>query len=268
VHPHRSVLSRVLGTEAIVKIDEFVTDVRPGDVLLICSDGLSGMVADVMIGKILADPDPEAAARRLIEAAKAGGGYDNITAIVVRFDDGQAASDDALGELAEETSRIEAAADEGDSAGDPDDGPAGTVDGAAGTADQLSLGVDAPGVVELAPGEQASLDLMTVSGKRARSRVFRRLALSVAVLGLVVVLGVTGVVVVNTCYFIGNDDGLLVVYSGLPVSVGPVDLYAVAYGSSRTYSSLTEQQRRLVDERDVRSQNAALQLGDRLGMWP
>ncbi len=124
VHPHRSVLSRVLGTEPVAKIDEFEAELEPGDVLLLCSDGLSGMVAEDEIRDALGDPDPEAAARRLIEAAKAGGGHDNITAVVIRLDEapGDAA---ALDELAEETERIESgasgapAADEATAPGEP-----------------------------------------------------------------------------------------------------------------------------------------------------
>ena len=84
VHPHRSVLSRVLGTEPSVKIDEFSAELRAGDVLLLCSDGLSGMVAEDEIRDALGERDPDVAARRLIEAAKAGGGHDNITAVVVQ----------------------------------------------------------------------------------------------------------------------------------------------------------------------------------------
>ena len=61
---------------------------EPGHVILLCSDGLSGMVADEQIAAILQDEsDPERACRRLVDAANANGGKDNITVIVAHFDD-------------------------------------------------------------------------------------------------------------------------------------------------------------------------------------
>ncbi len=75
VHPHRSVLSRALGTEAQVRIDEFEVDLEDGDVLLLCSDGLSGAVPAADIRKALGRDDPQDAAsaahRRGAQAAAA-----------------------------------------------------------------------------------------------------------------------------------------------------------------------------------------------------
>jgi len=59
-----------------------------GNVVLLCSDGLSGMVTDEQIAAILRDEsDPEKACQRLVAAANAKGGKDNITAIVAHFDE-------------------------------------------------------------------------------------------------------------------------------------------------------------------------------------
>jgi PPM family protein phosphatase len=85
-HPLRSILSRALGTEADPQIDLLDLDLRPGDVLLLCSDGLTGPVADARIALLLAEPDPEQAARRLVDAALREGGPDNITVVVVRLE--------------------------------------------------------------------------------------------------------------------------------------------------------------------------------------
>jgi protein phosphatase len=90
VHPHRSILSRALGTEAVVDIDEFAVDLRAGDVLLLCSDGLSGPVAAEGIRKALPRDDPQAAAGALVKEARKHGGPDNITAVVVRLDESSA----------------------------------------------------------------------------------------------------------------------------------------------------------------------------------
>ncbi len=59
-------------------------ELQPGDVFLLCSDGLTGMVGDAQVGEILAgSAAPEQAVGALVEAANAAGGQDNITAIVV-----------------------------------------------------------------------------------------------------------------------------------------------------------------------------------------
>lgn len=84
VHPLRHVLSQCLGRKELYNIEIQPIDIFPGDYLLLCSDGLTGEVNETDIGEILSThPDCEEAAGRLIEAAKRGGGSDNITAIVV-----------------------------------------------------------------------------------------------------------------------------------------------------------------------------------------
>ena len=84
VHPHRSVLTRALGTEPDVIVDEFDVALTDGDRLLLCSDGLTGMVTEEQIVAILsAAPDPQDAANRLVRAANRAGGVDNITVVVV-----------------------------------------------------------------------------------------------------------------------------------------------------------------------------------------
>ena len=84
VHPHRSVLTRALGTEPDVIVDEFDVALTDGDSLLLCSDGLTGMVTEEQIVAILsAAPDPQDAANRLVRAANRAGGVDNITVVVI-----------------------------------------------------------------------------------------------------------------------------------------------------------------------------------------
>ena len=83
-HPQRHVLSRALGVYPDVDVDLTVVDPRDGDRFLLCSDGLSREVSDHQIASVmrrLADPDE--AARQLVEAAKAKGGADNITVVIV-----------------------------------------------------------------------------------------------------------------------------------------------------------------------------------------
>jgi protein phosphatase len=85
----KNVISRALGRGASVQIDARTEPVRAGDVFLLCSDGLSGMLDDAAIlSCIVRVADPQAACRELIEAANVAGGTDNVTAVLVRVEAG------------------------------------------------------------------------------------------------------------------------------------------------------------------------------------
>jgi PPM family protein phosphatase len=85
-HPHRSILTRALGVDGSIQVDEDVVHMRDGDRLLLCTDGLTGMVSDDQIVSILQEAqDPQEAVDRLVRAANRAGGVDNITAVVIDF---------------------------------------------------------------------------------------------------------------------------------------------------------------------------------------
>jgi serine/threonine protein phosphatase PrpC len=92
VHPQRSVITRALGTDPDVDVDTFAVDAQPGDIYLICSDGLSSMVGSRDIEEILRKhrADLAGASRALIQAANRGGGEDNITAVLFAVEEGEA----------------------------------------------------------------------------------------------------------------------------------------------------------------------------------
>jgi len=83
-HPMRNIVTRALGNRNDLSVEIREADVRPGDVFLLCSDGLNTMLTDSEILRTLAesDGDPEHSCRRLIEHANSKGGEDNITVIV------------------------------------------------------------------------------------------------------------------------------------------------------------------------------------------
>ncbi len=91
VHPQRSVITRALGTDPDVDVDAFSVDTQPGDVFLICSDGLSDMVDGEQIEAIMNThrSDLDAAAKALVQAANRAGGEDNITAVLFEIVDGE-----------------------------------------------------------------------------------------------------------------------------------------------------------------------------------
>ena len=85
-HPERNKIYRSLGNNASIDIDWFTRELRSGDTLLLCSDGLWEMVRDPEIERILRQPiEPTAICNHLIQSALKGGGADNISAIVVRI---------------------------------------------------------------------------------------------------------------------------------------------------------------------------------------
>jgi protein phosphatase len=92
VHPQRSVITRVLGTDPDVDIDAFSVEARAGDLYLLCSDGLSTMVGAAQLEEIVRRHrhDLDAASRALVQAANRGGGEDNITAVLFEVVDGDA----------------------------------------------------------------------------------------------------------------------------------------------------------------------------------
>lgn len=83
----KNVITRALGMQDQVTVDLQADDVQPGDVYLLCSDGLSGMIEDDEILGVVSDqPDLDIACRRLIALANEHGGEDNITAVIVKID--------------------------------------------------------------------------------------------------------------------------------------------------------------------------------------
>ncbi len=91
-HPMRNVVTRALAGRDELAIDVVEFDVREGDTLLLCSDGLTGMVSDDSIRQSLLDwrTDLQEGARRLVQAANDGGGKDNITVVIARVGGGAA----------------------------------------------------------------------------------------------------------------------------------------------------------------------------------
>jgi protein phosphatase len=84
VHPHKNVLTRALGTDEQVEVDEDTIALLDGDRLLLCSDGLTGMVTEEQIQAILENSEqPQQAADRLVKAANRAGGIDNISVVVL-----------------------------------------------------------------------------------------------------------------------------------------------------------------------------------------
>ena len=88
-HPQKNVITRALGTERTVQTDLFHCELRPEDILLLCSDGLTGMMQDEEIASVMwTDGSLEQRVDRLVATANERGGYDNITVIAAARKEG------------------------------------------------------------------------------------------------------------------------------------------------------------------------------------
>lgn len=86
-HPQRNLLYRVVGTDPAIEVDTFSEQIEPGDVVLLCSDGLINHVRDEEIAQIaLETADPNRACEQLVALANERGGRDNISVVIVRVE--------------------------------------------------------------------------------------------------------------------------------------------------------------------------------------
>lgn len=88
-HPLRNVVTRALGGKPELQVDLLVHKIEPQDMLLLCSDGLTGMLPDDEIARVIRESgsDLEHIANALVAAANERGGEDNITVLLVRFEE-------------------------------------------------------------------------------------------------------------------------------------------------------------------------------------
>lgn len=88
-HPQRNIITRTLGVDPNVQVDNEVVTIGEGDRILICSDGLTSMLDSGTITSVLTtESDPQAAVDRLVDEANAAGGEDNVTVVIVEFQPG------------------------------------------------------------------------------------------------------------------------------------------------------------------------------------
>ena len=88
-HPLRNVVTRALGGKQDLSVDMQVRKMKPGEILLLCSDGLTTMVPDEEIARLLdeSEGDVDKGAHALVDEANSRGGEDNITVVLLKFDE-------------------------------------------------------------------------------------------------------------------------------------------------------------------------------------
>lgn len=232
-HPQRSVLERALGVGPEVEVDVQLLDVRPGDRILLCTDGLTSMLDDDEIQAILErEADPALAARALIQAALSAGGKDNVTAVVVDYPAAEQPSADDPTRTAEQPAVILAGGPPYGSGGGPSASratggipPAPVASGRRhGQRQSASPIRDRPPPPR--PGAMPGPDSGPVLiGPRPR-RVRLLVGLLVGVPILAIALG-AGAIALHNSWYVGQRNGRVAVFRGVPGSFAGIRVSSV-----------------------------------------
>jgi serine/threonine protein phosphatase PrpC len=239
VHPQRSVITRVLGTDPEVDVDTFEVEAQSGDVFMICSDGLTAMVDDASILDVVERnrPSLDRAARALVDAANKGGGEDNITVIVFELGDDGAEEAPTLAPVGEVA---------------PDD------------EERTLTELDAvPAIDDTMLVSRDQVEALAAAGDGRRPRRRRRAPWAVIAVVAATALVIFSALVVWTLsrsYFVGvQPDGHVAVYQGFPWNVvGGVRLYRMRYESPVLAGQLSQPERRTLFDHDLRTYDRAL----------
>jgi serine/threonine protein phosphatase PrpC len=227
-HPQRSIITRALGPEPTVNVDTMSYQARPGDVFLLCSDGLTTMLPDARIAEILGEnADLRRAVKTLIREANTAGGRDNITAVALRLEEAGATA--------------------------PDEG-----------ATLIGPSAEDEGLTAEAVREGARRDA-AVSATRARpsgpprSSWPARIAKTLAALLVIAVVVAGAYWGVRQVYFLGTDEGdRITLFRGLPYDLPlGIELYSEVEASGTTITELPEDRQDEVTNHELRGRDDA-----------
>jgi PPM family protein phosphatase len=224
-HPQRSIITRALGPEPEVRVDTMTVPAKAGDVFLLCSDGLTTMVSDDEIARILTESRSlRSAVNKLIDAANSGGGRDNITAVAFRLEE--------EGEV-------------------PDEG-----------ATLISRTAETAGLTSERLRQAA--DRMRGQGPMPLPHRRRRALRIAAIVAAIAVVVVGAALLARSVYFLGTDeDGRVALYRGLPYELPlGIDLYSEQFSIGVQASELSPERQEVVTEHKLRSEDDARDIVD------
>ncbi len=225
-HPQRSIITRAIGVAEVLEVEALTLDLELGDTLLLCSDGLTGVISDAGLQQALEEePTLQRAVDRLIVEANDGGGPDNITVVALRaVDDGVPGTPAMLIERA---------------TGDTDN----LADAVGGNIHRIST--DAPLSDEdwadrLRRYNSRGLAIHSDDDVATAMRRRRRIAATFTVALLLTVMLVGGRWLLGRSYYVGVDGGRVAIFQGVPASLGPIDFSWVTERSDVLVADLPE----------------------------
>ncbi|HEY5427749.1 MAG TPA: Stp1/IreP family PP2C-type Ser/Thr phosphatase [Solirubrobacteraceae bacterium] len=265
-HPQRSIITRALGIEGDVEVDTRSYPMRAGDVVLLCSDGLTSMISEEQIAGILAaEANLDRAGDRLIAAANDAGGRDNITVVLFRLEEVGDGSD-----VADEPTVIglEPPGDAGEGSESGDD-PASLAPPAGSARDTGAILTAAPPALGRRSASprlartQGRPDSAPPRRRRRRSERFIKTASALIAVAIVLFLVGGGAYLASREYFfIGtNSDGIVTIFRGFPYNlpVG-IHMYEQFYVSGVPVAAVPADRRTQLLNHQLRSQGSAISL--------
>jgi PPM family protein phosphatase len=255
-HPQRSIITRALGIEPDVEVDTWTYPGRAGDVVLLCSDGLTSMIDESVVADVLrAEADLDRAGERLIAAANEAGGRDNITVVLFRLveTDNERHSDpgDTIVGLQADDDELISPRD-GDRTGARADPPT------------AQMTVAAPAVSRDRAQSRPTPRLARTQGRpqpgrrRKAGPLFKVVAALISIAIVVFLFGGGGYLATRTLFFVGtNSDGIVTLYSGLPYDF-IVPLYEQSYVSGLPASEVPKADRARLFNHDLHSQSQGI----------
>jgi serine/threonine protein phosphatase PrpC len=239
-HPQRSIITRALGPEATVEVDTWTYPVRAGDVLLLCSDGLTSMISEERVAEILGSTDDLGiAADDLIDDANEAGGRDNITVVLFRL---EAVGSDGTGTDQPTLAGVKAPP----APSEPREPKAPRRRGASRR-------------VPLARSSRARRESEQGVRPRRDRRYIKPVAALLATLIVLFLVGGGGYLATRQLYFIGtNSQGVVTIFRGLPYSLPfGIRLYETFYVSGVPASVVPSDRRSAFLNNDLRSETSA-----------
>jgi len=228
VHPQRSIITRALGPEPEVQVDVVTVDIQKGDLLLLCSDGLTTMLSDLEITSTLQQGGSvKTIAQALVDSANKAGGRDNITVALVQMEGVSSTTDTETG---------------------VEKKPA---------ASETNVSDSSGATVDIS--KSASKQNVNSKKKRSGSRqLLKYLVVSAIVLSPVVI---GGAFATRAVYFVGSDDGFVTLYQGVPYDLPlGMHLYQVSYKSGISTSLIGDSRRQEILDHRLRSYDDATDL--------
>ncbi|MDO9354290.1 MAG: Stp1/IreP family PP2C-type Ser/Thr phosphatase [Solirubrobacteraceae bacterium] len=240
-HPQRSIITRALGPDSAVEVDVREFKLERGDIVLLCSDGLTGMIPESRVGEILAgNTTLDVAGRSLIAAANAAGGRDNITVVLLRVGD---TSDEVI-ESDDQTTTV---------------GPALSIEEhenqVTGETGVLSA-AEVRAAAAAHPGRSQRIQARDprAGGRRGSRRRRKGIAATLAVFITVAIIALSTWVATRVTYFIGTKDGYVSIYQGAPYELPlGLKLYRSVYRSGVPITSVEEARRKTLLDHQLRT---------------